>query len=107
MTLMAETFSQIGKIQAIEQLYQLSAYNPVSGLSYTSPKGGRITTASRMYLEGIDFNLVYFPLKHLGYKCVVAVAGELYAALAHPRSLSVTLAVSAKLDFDRIREQIR
>ena len=83
---MAESFSEIGKIQAIEQLYRLSAYNPVSGLSYTSSKGGRITTASRMYLEGIDFNLVYFPLKHLGYKCVVGVTGELYAALAAPKT---------------------
>ena len=56
---MAESFSEIGKIEAIEQLYRLSAYSPVSGLSYTSPKGGRILTAARMYLEGIDFNLVY------------------------------------------------
>ena len=101
---MAESFSEIGKIQAIEQLYRLSAYNPVSGLSYTSAKGGRITTASRMYLEGIDFNLVYFPLKHLGYKCVVGVTGELYASLAAPRLLNVVLGISAKLDFPQIKE---
>ena len=101
---MAESFSEIGKIQAIEQLYRLSAYNPVSGLSYTSSKGGRITTASRMYLEGIDFNLVYFPLKHLGYKCVVGVTGELYATLAVPKLLNVVLGVSAKLDFPQVKD---
>ena len=70
---MAETFSQVGKMEAIDQFYRLSAYAPVTGLSYVSAKGGRITTATRMYLEGIDFNLVYFPLKHLGYKCVGGV----------------------------------
>ena len=59
---MAETFSDIGRIEAIDQLYRLSAYNPVSGLSYRSEKGGKVITAARMYLEGIDFNLVYFPL---------------------------------------------
>ena len=100
---MAESFSEIGKIEAIEQLYRLSAYNPVSGLSYTS-KGGSIITASRMYLEGPDFNLVYFPLKHLGYKCVVGVVGELYAALARPKLLNVILGVSAKLDLPQVKD---
>lgn len=101
---MAESFSDIGKNEAIEQLYRLSAYSPVSGLSYLSAKGGRIATAARMYLEGIDFNLEYFPLKHLGYKCVTGVTGELYAALARPKLLNVVLGVSAKLDFPQIRE---
>ena len=100
---MAESFSEIGKIEAIDQLYRLSAYNPVSGLSYTS-KGGSIITASRMYLEGPDFNLVYFPLKHLGYKCVVGVVGELYAALARPKLLNVILGVSAKLDLPQVKD---
>ena len=94
---MADTFSSLGKIEAIAQLYRLSAYNPVSGLSYKSDASSTVTTASRMYLEGIDFNLVYYPLKHLGYKCVVGVVGELYAALAHPKLLNVVLGVSAKL----------
>ena len=101
---MAEKFSEIGAVEAIEQLYRLSAYNPVEGLAYRSEKGGKVTTAARMFLEGIDFNLVYFPLKHLGYKCVVGVTGELYAALAHPKLLHVVLGVSAKLDFPQIKE---
>lgn len=101
---MADSFSEIGKIEAIEQLYRLSAYSPVSGLSYISPKGGRILTAARMYLEGIDFNLVYFPLKHLGYKCVVGVVGELYASLARPKLLNVVLGISAKLDLPQIKD---
>jgi thiamine-monophosphate kinase len=100
---MAETFSSLGKVEAISQLYRLSAYNPVSGLSCKS-EGGIVITSSRMFLEGIDFNLVYFPLKHLGYKCVVGTVGELYASLAHPRLLNVVLGVSAKLDFEQIKE---
>ena len=101
---MAENFSDIGKVEAIDQLYRLSAYHPVPGLTYTAEKGGKVHTAARMYLEGIDFNLVYFPLKHLGYKCVVGVVGELYAALAHPKLLNVILGISSKLDLDHIKE---
>ncbi len=85
-------------------LYRLSAYHPVPGLTYSAGNGGMVHTAARMYLEGIDFNLVYFPLKHLGYKCVVGVVGELYAALAHPKLLNVILGLSAKLDFDQVKE---
>ena len=69
---MAESFADLGRIEAIDQLYRLSAYKPLEGLSYVSGKAGaRVSTAARLYTEGIDFNLVYFPLKHLGYKCVV------------------------------------
>jgi len=101
---MAERFSDIGKVEAIDQLYRLSAYHPVPGLTYSAEKGGKVHTAARMYLEGIDFNLVYFPLKHLGYKCVVGVTGELYAALAHPKLLNVILGLSSKLDLDQVKE---
>ena len=101
---MAEHFSDIGKAEAIDQLYRLCAYQPVPGLVYTADKGGKVHTAARMYLEGIDFNLVYFPFKHLGYKCVVGVTGELYAALAHPKLLNVILGISAKLDLDQVKD---
>ena len=101
---MAESFSDIGKMEAIDQLYRLSAYHPVPGLTYSAEKGGKVHTAARMYLEGIDFNLVYFPLKHLGYKCVVGVVGELYATLAHPKLLNVILGISSKLDLEQIKE---
>jgi thiamine-monophosphate kinase len=101
---MAENFSDIGKAEAIDQLYRLSAYQPVPGLTYSADKGGKVHTAARMYLEGIDFNLVYFPLKHLGYKCVVGVVGELYATLAHPKLLNVILGLSAKLDLEQVKE---
>ena len=101
---MAERFSDIGKVEAIDQLYRLSAYHPVPGLTYTASQGGKVHTAARMFLEGIDFNLVYFPLKHLGYKCVVGTVGELYATLAHPKLLNVILGLSSKLDFDHVKD---
>ena len=101
---MAGSFSDIGKTEAIDQLYRLSAFHPVPGLTYSADRGGKVHTAARMYLEGIDFNLVYFPLKHLGYKCVVGAVGELYAALAHPKLLNVILGLSAKLDFGEVKE---
>ena len=103
---MEETrFSDIGKVEAIARMFEGTGYRPDGRpVSDLSGKGGALATAGRLFLEGIDFDLVYFPLKHLGYKCVLAVAGELLASLAHPVRLTVCLGVSAKLDFAQVRE---
>ena len=96
-----QNFTDIGRIEAVRQLFDGTAYAPFT--SGTFEAQGPVCSAARVFIEGPDFNLVYFPLKHLGYKCVTAVTGELYAALARPRLLSVTLGISAKLDFAQIR----
>ena len=100
-----KTFSELGRVEAIRLLFEGSGYEPFGEpLFYETGNGDYSTTAARTLLEGMDFDLVYFPLKHLGYKSVIAVTGELYAVMAHPETLAVTLGISAKLDFEQIRE---
>ena len=99
-----QDFGQLGRIEAIRSLFEGCGFRPFEGGGFAVSAGCRVATASRLMLEGIDFDLVYFPLKHLGYKCVAAVTGELYAALASPRTLSVKLGLSAKLDFASVKE---
>ena len=99
------SFSEIGKIEALRRLYEQSPFKAEGATAFeASEKGAQVVSASRIMLEGIDFDLVYFPLRHLGYKAVLAVCGELYAKMAHPRSMSVRLGVSAKLDFPQVQE---
>ena len=105
MVSMAETtFSELGRIGAIRNLFEGSPYKAFDDLSLAAQAGEQILSCSKLLLEGIDFDLVYFPLKHLGYKSVVAVTGELYAGMASPETLSVVLGVSAKLDYSQISE---
>lgn len=102
---MAETnFSDIGKVEAIASLYAGTPFKPFEKQRFEASGREIVVSASRTFLEGIDFDLVYFPLKHLGYKCVTAVVGELYAQMSHPVLLSVVLGVSSKLDFAQIKE---
>lgn len=99
-----ENFSDIGRIGAIARLYELSPFKPFADAGFETSGKGVIRSRSRIFLEGIDFNLVYFPLKHLGYKIVTAVSGELYAELSRPRTLMLRFGVSAKLEFAQIKE---
>jgi len=96
-------FSDIGRVEAIESLFEGTGYKAFDDLRFESSNREYITSASKSFMEGVDFDLVYFPLKHLGYKCTVGVTGELYAHLARPMTLAVSLGISAKLDLSKIR----
>ena len=95
-------FSDIGRVGAVETLLKNGGFIPSA--AFSASQGGIVRTAYRIWLEGIDFDLTYFPLKHLGYKCIVGTVGEIYASLARPESASVRIGVSAKLDFPQIGE---
>ena len=100
-----QTFASIGKMEAIRQLFEGSGYKAFGEPLHLAPAAkAQVVTASRCFLEGVDFNLVYFPLKHLGYKCVLALTAELFAVMSHPRSLSICLGVSAKLDLEHVKQ---
>ena len=99
-----ESFKEYGKEEAIVLLFEGTGFDREEKPSFEAAPGSTAVNTSRFFLEGIDFDLTYFPLKHLGYKCVAALAGDIYASMAHPRTLSVKLGLSAKLDFSHVRE---
>ena len=99
-----ETFSDLGRVEAIAKLYEGTGYKPFESSRFETSGKSYITSHSRSFIEGIDFDLIYFPLKHLGYKCVTAVTGEIYADFSHPRTMDVRLGISSKLDFKHIKE---
>ena len=98
-----QDFEQLGRREAIRLLFEGTPYEAFTR-SVFETGGGRAVSESRLLLEGIDFDLTYFPLKHLGYKAVAEVTGALYASLADAVGLDVRLGVSSKLGFDRIKE---
>ena len=99
-----ETFSSLGRVEAIARLYEGTPYKPFESSWFETTGKSCVSSHSRTFIEGMDFDLIYFPLKHLGYKCAVAVTGELYAEMSHPRTMDVRLGISSKLDFKQIKE---
>lgn len=63
-----------------------------------------ILFSTDMLLEGVDFDLVYFPLKHLGYKAVVRGVEDILAMNGLPEQLTVAIGVSSKLSVEDLQE---
>lgn len=57
-----------------------------------------------MLVEGIHFDLMYTPLKHLGYKSVVVNLSDIYAMNAIPTQITVSIAISNKYSLEALQE---
>lgn len=63
-----------------------------------------VLVTTDLMMEGIHFDLTYFPLKHLGYKAVVANVSDIYAMNGTPKQITVSLALSSKFCIEDIEE---
>jgi len=61
-----------------------------------------LAVTTDMLVEGIDFDLTYVPLQHLGYKAAIVAFSNLYAMNVKPRQLLVAIAVSAKFSVEAL-----
>ncbi|MFV0537026.1 MAG: thiamine-phosphate kinase [Dysgonomonas sp.] len=68
-------------------------------LSYENKKT-LITTD--LLLEGIHFDLMYVPLKHLGYKSAVVNISDIYAMNGQPRQITVSLGISKRFSVEEL-----
>lgn len=57
-----------------------------------------------LLIEGTHFDLMYSPLKHLGYKSVVVNLSDIYAMNAHPRQITVSLGLSNRFSVEAVEE---
>lgn len=104
--------SSLGEFGLIERLTkELSTTNKetVKGtgddaaiLQFANDEEVLVTTD--LMMEGIHFDLTYFPLKHLGYKAVVANISDIYAMNGTPKQITVSLALSRKFCIEDVEE---
>jgi thiamine-monophosphate kinase len=64
----------------------------------------RILVTTDMLIEGIHFNLIYTPLKHLGYKAAMVNFSDIFAMNAIPRQILVSLGISAKFSLEHLED---
>jgi thiamine-monophosphate kinase len=71
-------------------------------LSYPADKQVLVTTD--LLMEGIHFDLIYVPLKHLGYKSAVVNFSDIYAMNGTPKQITVSLAISKRFSIEDMEE---
>ena len=57
-----------------------------------------------LLLEGIHFDLVYVPLRHLGYKSAVVNFSDVYAMNGQPKQITVSLGISKRFSVEDLEE---
>lgn len=102
---------ELGRVKLIERLTKdivstnkstVYGVGDDSAVLSSAPKQTVVSTG--LMLEGIHFDLTYFPLKHLGYKAVVASISNIYAMNAQPTQILVALGVSKRLCVEQLDE---
>lgn len=53
-----------------------------------------------LLLEGIHFDLMYVPLKHLGYKSAIVNFSDIYAMNGQPKQITVSLGISKRFSVE-------
>jgi thiamine-monophosphate kinase len=105
------TIEELGEFGLIDHL--TSRFTPVQKSTHTSvgddaaviDHGAYLQVVTTdLLLEGVHFDLVYNPLKHLGYKAVVVNLSDVYAMNAAPRQITVSVGISGKFTVDALEE---
>lgn len=102
--------SSLGEFKLIERLtndIQLKNESSIKGIgddaAVIKANETQVITTD-LLVEGIHFDLVYTPLKHLGYKSVVVNLSDVYAMNAIPKQILVSLAVSNRFSVEALEE---
>jgi|AntRauTorckE6833_2_1112554.scaffolds.fasta_scaffold00227_2 thiamine-monophosphate kinase len=67
-------------------------------------KGRLVLSSQDLLVEGVHFDLTYFPLKHLGYKAAVVNISDIYAMNGVPTQLTAGIAVSNRFAVEALEE---
>ena len=63
-------------------------------------KDKAVVVSTDSMLEGVDFDLTYFPPKHLGYKVVTKGISDVVAMNAVPEQITLALGISSKISVE-------
>lgn len=66
--------------------------------------GKQTVITTDLLIEGIHFDLMYTPLKHLGYKAVVVNLSDVYAMNATPTQITVSIGISNRFSTEALSE---
>ena len=66
--------------------------------------GKQTVITTDLLIEGIHFDLMYTPLKHLGYKSVIVNLSDVYAMNATPTQITLSIGISNRFSVEALDE---
>ena len=103
------TLGKFGLIDYLSENIKFTHSSSIVGLMEdaavinTSNKGD-IVVSSSLLLEGVHFDLIYTPLKHLGYKAVVDAISKIVSMNSIPSQVLVNIGVSKRFTVENLTE---
>lgn len=103
------TVGEFGLIEHLTNSIKLKNNSSILGIGddaaiIESPAKSVNVVSTDMLVEGIHFDLLYTPLKHLGYKSAIVNFSDIYAMNARPKQMTVSLAVSNRMSLEGLEE---
>jgi len=102
------TLGEFSLIKHLTQFITIENESTIKGIGDDAAvidyKGKATVVSTDMLVEGVHFDLVYVPLKHLGYKAVSVNLSDIYAMNAVPKQITVSIAVSSKYSLEALEE---
>jgi thiamine-monophosphate kinase len=103
-----ENLGEFGLINRIRKNFSLKNSSSVVGIGDDAAvidAGEKyILVSTDILMEGIHFDLTYFPLKHLGYKAVAVNVSDIAAMNGIPKQITVSIGISSKFGLEAIDE---
>src|SRR6186713_264514 len=66
--------------------------------------GKQTVITTDLLIEGVHFDLMYTPLKHLGYKSVVVNLSDIYAMNARPTQITMSIGISNRFSVEALED---
>ena len=103
--------SQVGEFGLIDHLTKNIELKQASSLlgvgddaAVIDHFGKQTVITTDLLLEGVHFDLMYTPLKHLGYKSVVVNLSDIYAMNATPTQILMSVGISNRFSVEAMTE---
>ena len=105
------SIAQLGEFGLIDHLTKNFSINQPSTLKGIGDDAAildfgdkKIVVSTDLLIEGVHFDLAYMPLKHLGYKAVVANISDICAMNAKATQITVSIAVSNRFPLEALED---
>ena len=102
------TYGEFGLIKHLTEKFDITNSSTEKGVGDDAAvldyKNKKTLITTDLLLEGIHFDLVYVPLKHLGYKAAVVNFSDIYAMNGEPRQITISIGVSQRFSVENLEE---